>query len=818
MPLFWLSISFLAGILFAAWRSLPIPVWLVLIGLAFFFALYSRRISIYVWHSWGRFLSRLLGWLPFWGVCGLVYFQKALARMRLPPAWLLVTLCLGGYRYQAVQPVIRLTDLAYYNDSPEAVVLEGWLMEPPDLRDQFSLLRIQVDRLRFTGEAQAQSVSGQMQVRAGPGVAWAYGDRLRLEGWLAAPPEQEDFSYRQYLARQGIYSYMATNQVLHIGSGEGNRLAASAYRLRQHALELVSRFWPDPEASLFAGILLGVEKGIPADVAEAFRDTGTAHIIAISGSNIAILAGFISGTLGRWLDARRRFWVAGFSALLVLGYAFMVGADAAVVRAAVMGGLALFAVTFGRRPNGLNSLAFVGAIMALINPNILWDVSFQLSFMATLGLVLFAGPFSETFHQAVGRWWGADWASRLSGPVGEYILYTLAAQLTTLPVILAQFERLSGIALLANPLILPAQPLVMATGGLALLTGLLIEPVGQVFAWFAWPLMRYTIAVVEELGKAPGAAWTTGPVSPALLLAYTAMLLSVGLLWKPLKGLAGRVTELAGGKLVFPALLTLAVGATLVWRAGLQAPDERMHLYVLDAGGGEALLIQTPSGRYALVNGGRRASLLSAELGRRLPLFDRQIDWLVVGGARDEQIGALPVNMERYSPGAVLWAGPTAGSSSARTLYSQLLETDLEIVEPQVGQALDLGEGARLEFLAITGRGAVLALEWDNFRVLLPVGMDFEALEGLLACQDLGPLSALLLADSGYAPLNPPELFDRMQPAVVLLSVEAGNREGLPSPEVLKALQGYTLLRTDRHGWIEITTDGEQMWVEVERK
>jgi hypothetical protein len=174
--------------------------------------------------------------------------------------------------------------------------------------------------------------------------------------------------------------------------------------------------------------------------------------------------------------------------------------------------------------------------------------------------------------------------------------------------------------------------------------------------------------------------------------------------------------------------------------------------------------------------------------------------------------------MERYPPGAVLWAGPTAGSSSARTLYSQLLETDLEIVEPQVGQALDLGEGARLEFLAITGRGAVLALEWDNFRALLPVGMDFEALEGLLACQDLGPLSALLLADSGYAPLNPPELFDRMQPAVVLLSVEAGNREGLPSPEVLKALQGYTLLRTDRHGWIEITTDGEQMWVEVERK
>jgi len=341
---------------------------------------------------------------------------------------------------------------------------------------------------------------------------------------------------------------------------------------------------------------------------------------------------------------------------------------------------------------------------------------------------------------------------------------------------------------------------------------------GQFFAWFAWPFMRYAIAVVELLGRVPGAAWTTGPVSPVFLLGYTALILAAGLFWGPMIDLLRRLAKLLGGKLSSVGLLTLIVLTSLVWRSALHAPDGRLHLTLLDTDGGEALLIQTPTGRHMLINGGARASQLSSELGRRLPLFNRRLDWLVVGGTRDEQIGALPITIERYPPGAVLWAGPTAGSASARMLYRQLGEDQLDLIESQVGQALDLGGGARLEFLAITTRGAVLLLEWEEFRALLPVGMDFDALEALLARQDLAPLSALLLPDNGYAPLNPPELFTTLQPQVVLLSVAAGNREELPSPETIAALHGYNLLRTDQNGWIELMTDGKQLWVEVEKR
>jgi competence protein ComEC len=111
----------------------------------------------------------------------------------------------------------------------------------------------------------------------------------------------------------------------------------------------------------------------------------------------------------------------------------------------------------------------------------------------------------------------------------------------------------------------------------------------------------------------------------------------------------------------------------------------------------------------------------------------------------------------------------------------------------------------------------VFLLEWENFRTLLPLGMNFAELESLKNGRAIGPVSALLLADHGYAPVNPPEWLANLRPQVALLSVSAGDRDGLPSAETLEALEGYTLLRTDLNGWIHLSTDGERMWVDAAR-
>jgi competence protein ComEC len=242
------------------------------------------------------------------------------------------------------------------------------------------------------------------------------------------------------------------------------------------ATQLHHSFGDNCVPSLLAGILLGVENGIPQRVQQAFQDTGTAHIIAISGFNISIISALFASLFILLLGKRRRWLAAGLSLVVIAFYAVLVGAGASVVRAAIMGGLTLFAVQLGRRQDGLNSLAFVAALMVLFNPILLWDVGFQLSFMATLGLVLYAGPLSQAFTRLASARLPQATVERLTHPVGEYFLFTLAALLTTLPVTVYHFQRLSLSSLVANPLVLPAQPPVMVLGGLAVLLGLIFQP------------------------------------------------------------------------------------------------------------------------------------------------------------------------------------------------------------------------------------------------------------------------------------------------------------------------------------------------------
>jgi competence protein ComEC len=250
----------------------------------------------------------------------------------------------------------------------------------------------------------------------------------------------------------------------------------------------------------------------------------------------------------------------------------------------------------------------------------------------------------------------------------------------------------------------------------------------------------------------------------------------------------------------------------------VSVPDKRLHVTFLDVGSADAVLIKTPAGKYVLINGGPSTTTLSDELGRRLPAFNRKLDWLVVAGTDENDVAALPRVLDRYPPDQVLWSGNRQASYSSGVLneYLSLQEIPVKNAEPE--QVLDLGEGATLKVLTTGPRGAVLLLEWNNFRALLPIGMSFEALDQLKEGAAIGPVSVLALADSGYAPSNPPEWIANLNPELVELSVSAANENGMPDTEVMNTIKDYDLLRTDLNGWIEVTTDGTRMWVNVERQ
>lgn len=536
--------------------------------------------------------------------------------------------------------------LAHYNDVGP-VLLEGTVTAAPDERDTTTRLRLRAESLTLP-DGQQILVQGTALVYLPRYPTFAYGDRLQVTGLLETPPEFADFSYRQYLARQGIFSLVRRAEAIRIGRRTVNPIQAVLLAFRRRAQEVIGRILHEPAASLLTGILLGVEGGIPKDVGDAFAATGTTHIVAISGFNIAIISGIFYGLFRRALGSRQAVWpsIAG-----VVLYTPLVGAGASVVRAAIMGILYLLGRHLGRPTYVPASLAAAAIGMTLLNPLTLWDVGFQLSFAATLGLVLYADRFQRGAVRLLSRFVQEERAQQAMGFLSDALLITLAAQVATLPLTLYTFRRLSLVSLLTNFLVLPAQPGVMIWGGLATLAGLLWLPLGRVLGWVAWLFLTWTIEVVQ---------WTAG-------IPYAWLDVGRMTAWEmwALYGLIGTVTAWADPRIrarirTFWAGLTARLSDRLLLSAAalflllavaarLSLPDGRLHVVFLDVEGGDAVFIRTPSGRQVLVGGAPGTTGLLSQLGRRMPFWDHELDLVVLPQPDEDVLPGLIAVLERRS-------------------------------------------------------------------------------------------------------------------------------------------------------------------------
>ena len=788
MPLVWVSISFAAGIVLASLRTLPANIWLSL-GLFFIFLFILSR------------LPEVAKFPVFEALASSHYYFFIL------PAFFL----LGAWYFQFRQPTIDAFHIAFYNDREYEILVTGTLTEPPDQRDSYSNLTLAVEAVDSgSGDMPA---SGLLLVRTSALADYEYGQRVRVRGLLKTPPENEEFSYRDYLARNGIHATMSTYEITTLPGDGGNFFLHFVYKLKGKLLENTYRLYHDPEASLLAGILLGVDTGMTKELQTAFKNTGTAHIIAISGFNIAIIAGIFFATFKNFFGEKIGAVVAIVG---IFFYTLLVGADAAVLRAALMGTLSLAARQLGRRNYGMNSLGVAVMLMLLLNPMWLWDVGFQLSFFATLGLILYAEPLSNFTLNLLTRLFKQDMKA-FARILNESVMLTFAAQLTTIPIMAYHFNRISLVSFIANPFILFVQPAVMVLGGAAVFTSLFIFPLGQFLAWFAEPFAAYTIHIVELFdGLARSSMLFMEVELWHLALGYT-LLFGVTFGWDEIKKRIQALGSSLRAAALTATLMFLFACTIMIWRASATTGDGQLHITFLEAGSADAILIQTPEGRNVLINGGESTSKLSDELGRRLPYFSRKLDWLVIASTQEEQLAALPRLVERVPPENVLWSGNVQASFSAQALDKYFAAQGIPVSKAEVGQKLALDSQAFIEVKAVGARGSVLLIEYENFRALLPIGISEGTLEELEFGNVIDKVDVLLLADAGYAPSNPPDLIENVNPQLTILSVAAGDPNGLPSQDVLDSLDGYSLLRTDRSGWIQIITDGESMRVETER-
>jgi competence protein ComEC len=739
-------------------------------------------------------------------------------RVRLGAACALLAL-LGALRYQTSLPSFDASTLAYYNGTAEVTVV-GVAIEEPDVRDRYVNLKLSASYLETEGQRHA--VNGLVLVQTGRHPSYAYGDELRIEGRLESPPELEDFSYRDYLARQGIHSIISYGRISVLSHGHGDPFHRALYALKSHLQKTIARLFPEPSASLLTGILLGVETGIPRSLLEDFNETSTTHIIAISGFNIAIVGGAIGVLTKRFLGTYRAALV---SMVAIALYTILVGADAAVVRAAIMGAISLVAIIAGRRTFALASLAAAALAMTLWNPLLLWDVGFELSFAATLGLVLLVRPWEQGVQALLLRWLPEERAASLVRLLSGPLFVTMAAQLAVWPITLYYFHRLSLVSPLTNFFIIPAQPAVMVIGGLATLLGALHPLLGQPVAWVAWLFLAYTIGVVELTARLPFTGLELGGFSPAAMWLYYALF---GVLVLAARQEKGRLREVWGGiteRLSTKLLISvLALGVVLAWIAALQMPDGRLHVHFLDVGQGDAIFIQCPNGQQILVDGGPSPSVLLSHLGRRMPFWDHSVDLVVLTHPEEDHLGGLVEALKRYDVALILDPGQECASATCDAWQALIEDKGIANRRAEAGMRLDLGRGVRLDVLHppsqlmtntqsdTNNNSVVIRLQYGQFSVLLTGDVMAEAENTLLISGR--PLDSLVLkvphhgADTS---LTEPFL-EAVSPEVAIISVGADNRFGHPSEVTLEKLEGTATYRTDLDGSIEVISDGSVYW------
>jgi competence protein ComEC len=618
----------------------------------------------------------------------------------------------------------------------------------------------------LVGGAQVAGVGNLMLRWRGPAEA-GFGDQVNATGKLVLPRDLPSFDRRAYLAQRHAYLELDTTGINVTNSASG--IAELPSWLRARYIAALVAALPAPHAAVLLGLVLGIRQGIPPALQQALIATGLVHLLVLSGLKVAVFARIVQGALRPFLRA-----YATWPSLCLIGlYALAGGATPAAIRATVMGGMAIAAASLGRPSHVWTSLAATAAAMLAWRPELAWDVGFQLSFAGTTAIILLTPCIEQRL----------DWLPHF---FREPFAVTCAALVGTLPMMATDFHLISPVAPIANALVLPILPAIVAAG-LALGPLSIFPELARIAALPLAGLLDYIEQLSYLLAKLPAAALPIVRFPAWAGLAYYA-----GLGAAIAGGHVGARRSIAwAGAIVAPALI--AGTALCMWA---YAPSQ---VSVLAVGNGQAVLFRSPQGAI-LIDAGPSPARLSDELGQILPPWSARLDLVAITAPGLGHIAGF-ASLTRPA-GTVLIPDAQLTGSAWRTAAYEAVARGARVVRARAGDLLTAA-GFRLEVLSPEpgAPGDQVGAAYLGLRVVAPSGRSFCDLSDLdLDAQTVavahlaGSCTYLLLPAGGRSRLSP-DLERATSNAQLIASLASGRlARGFPQ----------TVLRTDQEGTITL--------------
>lgn len=654
---------------------------------------------------------------------------------------------------------------------------------------------------------QDYKLGGKISIFTDDGETVQYGDSLIIKGQVLNQntlSNPHSFDYGAYLKRKGIITRVSTaygGSIIPIGKNKGNILLKLASMTKKRMRQVLMHL-PYRQQVLVAGMLFGDKSLMTFEERNVLSQTGLMHAFAVSGLHVGFVVMLVF-TLAQIL--RLNTWGRFLLAIgVLLFYAALAGFSPSVVRAGVMAMIGLIAYSLGEQKDFYTALAVAALVLLVINPNMLFDAGFQLSFVAAWG-IFYLFPVVSAWYSQARKWW-------------QGVAVTLSAQLAVMPLIAYYFNVVAILGIVINVFTISLVGIVVMLGLLSTFLSLISIEIATIPIYGAGLIVEGIWYMAKLFTQIPGTYLTVKTPGILIIFFYYIILILIPYIMKKKSG------KFFTGLMVGGLICLLALPA---WGSN------RLKVTFLDVGQGDCIFIQTPSGRKVIIDGGGRSLESGYDVGERIviPYLNSlgidSLDLVINTHPHDDHMNGLIPVVKNMDIETLLIASTFINVQEQRGIIALGHEKKIPIVTVARDSIISLEPGIEMLVMHpgksmigmaddINNNSLVLKLSYGNISFLFTGDVEKEALEYLTKSKMNLQADVVKIPHHGSKNSLLPSFYEKVKPSLAVICV-GKNSFGHPSKEVLKYWEskGLSVYRTDAHGAISILTDGKKIEIET---